>query len=124
MNLDLFDVVIMNVEEIMPYRDTKHCICVSISKEKYLMINTDHRRMYDDFKIESQNYPFLNNRDRFIACSEIYDISSERIIRNVGKLKIKDINKIIEKIKNSKSLYKADKDLILPEIESWLLRIK
>ena len=123
MNLNLFDVVIMNVEGIIQYRDTKHCICISILNNKYFVINTDHRQMYDDFKIEAKNYPFLNAKDRFIACFKIHTIDPDRKIKTVGKLNIEDITKIITKIKNSKTIHKTDKDLILPEIENWLSRL-
>ena len=92
MTIDLFDVVVMNVEGIISYRNTKHCICISISNNKYFVINTDHRQMYDDFKINFKDYDFLNNQDRFIACSEMHTITPDRTIENGGKLNIEDIN--------------------------------
>ena len=118
--MNLFDVAIVNVKGVIDYRDTKYCVCVSILKDKYLLINTEHRSMYDDFKIEAKDYPFLQNEDRFVSCSKIHTFDFRRIIKSVGNLEIKDIKKIIEKIRNSRSIHKIDKDLILPELENWL----
>ena len=113
----------MDVSEIIPNRITKHCVCVSLLENNYLFINTNHSPIYDDFKIEAKDYLFLNNEDRFISCFKIYNITPDRIIKNVGKLEIKDINKIVNKIKNSKILKKKEKEAVLPEIEVWLSKL-
>jgi len=117
---ELFDVVVMDVKGVISHRDTKYCVCVSNLQNKYLFINTDHRTMYDDFEIKAEDYIFLNNKNRFIACSTIFSINPDRMIRNVGKLNIEDVKKIIDKIIKSRTISKIDKDSVLPELESWL----
>ena len=117
---DLFEVVIVDVSEIMLKRETKHCVCVSLIENNYLFINSNSLSKYDDFIIEAKNYHFLQNKDRFVACFKIYTIAPDKIIQTVGKLNIEDINKIVNKIKNSKTLRKIDKDSVLPEMENWL----
>ena len=118
---NLFDVVIMNVEGIISYRGTKYCVCVSVSENKYLFINSSSRRMYDDFQIEASDYPFLNDLNRFVACSRIYFIEPSRAIRTVGRLNFADAGKVVAKIKKSWTVLKKDKDSILPGLEDCLL---
>ena len=120
---DLFEVIIADVSDIILDRETKHCVCVSLIENNYLFINSNSLPKYDDFMIEAKNYSFLQNKNRFVACFKIYNISPDRIIRTVGKLNIEDINKIINKIKGSKILKKKEKESILTEIESWLSRL-
>jgi len=43
--------------------------------------------MYDDFEIKAENYSWLNNKNRFVACSVIYSIEHEMTMQTVGKLK-------------------------------------
>ena len=114
---ELFNVVVMNVAGIITHRETKYCVCISTSRNKYLLINTEHRAMYDDFEIKAENYSWLNNKNRFIACSVIYSIEPEMMVQTVGKLIIEDIKKIIEKIKKSRTISKIDKNSVLPELE-------
>ncbi|MCL2155163.1 MAG: type II toxin-antitoxin system PemK/MazF family toxin [Leptospirales bacterium] len=120
---DLFEVVIMDVSDIIFHRETKHCVCVSLMENNYLFINSKSLPKYDDFMIEAKNYPFLQNKNRFIACFKIYTISNDRIVKTVGKLNIEDINKIVNKIKKSKILKKKEKASVLTEIESWLSKL-
>ena len=56
---DISDVLIINVSGEIAYRNTKHCVCISVSREKYFIINTNHREMHDDFNIKSADYDFL-----------------------------------------------------------------
>ena len=104
----------------MAHRNTKHCVCIAVSREKYFIINTSHREMYDDFKIKSSDYAFLEGIDRFVCCSRIYEFSSDRIIKKAGCLNFDDITKIVDKIQKSRVLDKIDKDSIIPELDKWL----
>jgi hypothetical protein len=114
------DVLIVDVSGKIPLRDTKHCVCISVSKDKYLLINTDHREMYDDFQIKSSDYAFLKDTDRFVCCSKMYRFSPDRIIKKTGNLNRSDMIKIIDKIQNSKILDKMEKNSVIPELDKWL----
>jgi len=114
------DVNIIDVSGDINYRSTKHCICISVSKDRYLIINTEHRKMYDDFLIESSIYSFLDGKDRFICCSGMYEFSSDKIIKKVGNLNFIDMSKIMEKIQKSRVIDKIDKDSVIPELDKWL----
>ena len=120
---DLFEVVIADVSEMLSDRETKHCVCVSITENNYLFINSRSSPIYDDFMIEAKDYAFLQNKDRFISCFKIYNIADEKIIKKVGDLNMEDINKIIDKIKKSKTLKKEIKMPVLLEIKNWLSRL-
>lgn len=115
------DVFVCDVSGIVSERDKKHCICVSVSQDKYILINTEHRKIYDDFQISEKNYDFLHGTDRFVACSQILQFDSERKIQRVGTLKYKDMGIVIQKIRESKVLSKIEKDAILPDLEEWYL---
>jgi hypothetical protein len=120
---EISDVFVINVKDSdIHNRETKHCICISVSKDKYLVINTEHRQMYDDFSISASDYPFLKGKDRYVCCSAVYKFLPDRIIsESVGKLKYLDMLKIIDKIQNSKSLDRSEKNDILPELIEWQL---
>ncbi|MCL1827753.1 MAG: hypothetical protein FWG20_06915 [Candidatus Cloacimonetes bacterium] len=62
--------------------------------------------------IEAKNYPFLQDKNRFIACFKIYNIAPNRIIKTVDKLNSEDINKIVNKIRASKIFKKKEKEFI------------
>jgi hypothetical protein len=95
----------------------------SKEKQSIVFINSNSLPKYDDFMIEAKNYPFLQNKNRFISCFKIYTITPDRIIKTVGKLEIEDIKKIVNKIKGSKILNKKEKESVLTEIESWLSKL-
>jgi len=118
--LGISDVLIIDVSGEIEHRNTKHCVCVSVSKNKYFMINTKHREMYDDFEIESSEYGFLNGVNRFVSCSLMREFDVGKIIRKVGNLSKNDMRKIIDKMKKSDYLYKIERDLVIPEIEEWM----
>jgi len=78
---DISDVFIIDVSGKIGYRNTKHCVCISVSREKFFLINTSHREMYDDFNIKSSDYDFLGGIDRFVSCSMIHEFSPDKIIK-------------------------------------------
>lgn len=121
--LEISDVFVVDVKgSEINNRETKHCICISVSKDKYLVINTEHRQIYDDFEIKASDYPFLKGKDRFVCCASVHKFPPEKIIsESVGKLKYSDMLKIIDKIQNSKFLNQSEKNDILPDLVDWQL---
>ena len=117
---NISEVVVMDVSGVIGHRDTKHCVCVSVSTDKYLLINTSHRDIYDDFEIKSSEYAFLKSENRFVSCSKLYQFDSSKIIRSVGNLNRSDMAKIVDKIQNSESLKMAEKDFVILELDKWL----
>lgn len=119
--LEIGDVFIVQVGSQIEHRDTKHVICVATSNNKYIIINTEHREMYDDFSISATEYAFLHGHDRFVACSRIFQFSPDCIIKKVGKLNYADMMKLINKIQNSDVLDNKEKASVLPELTDWQL---
>jgi hypothetical protein len=87
----------------------------------YLLINTEHRKIYDDLEIKASDYEFLGSINRFVECSELFRIEQKFFIKKVGSLYREDMIKITEKIRKSKFLTAAEKKTVLPELEKWLL---
>jgi len=115
--------LIIDVSGKIGYRSSKHCVCISVSGDKYFLINTSHREMYDDFEIKSSDYGFLGGINRFVCCSRIHAFSSDSIIKKVGNLSCDDMTKIADKIQKSRVLDKAEKDSIIPELDKWLSHV-
>ncbi|MDR1829628.1 MAG: hypothetical protein LBQ76_02550 [Candidatus Fibromonas sp.] len=115
---DISDIILMDVSKILPHSYEKFCVCIS-SSSKYFYINSLHREMYDDFEIKSSDYGFLKH-DSHVGCHKAHLLGDELVIRKIGKLNRKDMMKILNKIKNSKHLPKAEKESISCELEEWL----
>ncbi|MCL2282182.1 MAG: hypothetical protein FWC26_02580 [Fibromonadales bacterium] len=109
----------MDVSSILPYRKTKYCVCVSAGKNKCFLINSEHREMYDDFKISALNYSFLEN-DSYVGCSEAFELKEELIIKKCGVIDYNDMVKILDKVKKSEHLDEAVIEIIVQEFERWL----
>lgn len=119
---EIGEVFIVEVKDIFPNRENKHCVCISVSKNAFLVINTLHREIYDDFEISAKDYSFLKNQNRFVSCSKILYIQNDKIKTfSLGKLNYKDILKIIDKIQNSKILETSEKYKILTELYTFKL---
>ena len=114
------DVLIINVSKKIPYRNTKHCVCISVAKGKCLLINTENRQIYEEIKINSSDYEFLNGVDRYIACSQIFEFSEDDIIQRVGDIKYEDMLKIIENLRKTKEITPIERNFIVSELEKWL----
>ena len=117
---EICSIWLVNVSGLFPHRNTKQAVCVSVTGNRYLVINTEHRQMYDDFCIKSSEYPFLGGTDRYIACSRVHCFEAERLIKKVGSLNPADTKILIEKMKKSRVLDKIEKNAILPGLEEWL----
>lgn len=116
---NISEVFIIDVSNILPHSTTKYCICVSAGSNRYFLINSEHREMYDDFEIKSSNYSFLK-KDSYVGCSETIVLKEEFIIKNVGRLKYDDMRKILEKIQKSKHIAKPEREDMALELEEWL----
>jgi len=116
---NISEVFIMDVSSILPHRKKKHCICVSAGGNKYFLINSEHREMYDDFKISASNYSFLGE-DKYVGCSEAHELKEEHIIKKCGVIDYDDMAKILDKVKKSKHLDEAIIEIITYELEKWL----
>jgi mRNA-degrading endonuclease toxin of MazEF toxin-antitoxin module len=113
-------VFILDTTDILEHRSTKHGVCVSISENKYFFINTKHRDIYNDFEIKASDYKFLKNTNRFVNCSKIYCLDSNKIIKKVGNLNAEDMSKIIVEVQKSETLSNIEIKEIVHDIENWL----
>lgn len=118
---NISDVFKVNIQGLLDYRNTKYCVCVSALLGKYLYINTKHREIYDDFEINSSDYGFLGSVNRVVSCLKLHQINSNKLIERVGNLTRGDMLKIKDKIQESKTINKLEKDSVLPELLKWLL---
>jgi len=117
---EISDVLIVKTFGSVDNRETKHCICIAFSVNKFLLINTKNSGYRDEFEIKPSDYEFLSGKNRFVGCSRIFEFKNEQIERKVGTMKYEDMMKILNKIKNSKNFPKAEKDDIALELEEWL----
>jgi len=115
------DVYIINVTDKIEYRKTKHCVCISVSKNKGLLINTKNRGIYNELEINSETYSFLNGTNRFVACALPIEFKDNEIVKKEGSLNHADMLRIVEKLKSvkTKQILIQLKDIIA-ELESWL----
>jgi len=98
------------------YRDTKHCVCVSIGEGQYLTINTRHNPGYNDFQIQAANYDFLNGEDRYLGCGKLFKLDADKILRKVGVLNDFDAKIVYEKIRVSTSISDEEIQKVLSEL--------
>jgi hypothetical protein len=120
---NLSDVFIADFSNEFEHRPRKHCVCVSVSPERYVVINTYHREMYDDFEISSADYGFLEFKNRFVSCVKLYGADSVKLINHVGNLYREDMIKVANKIQDSEVLDDLEKASVIPELKKWLLGI-
>jgi len=109
-------VYLADVNGLVPYRDTKHCVCVSAGGGRYFLVNTIHRDEYNDFTIKASDYPFLKGKDRCVACLQWVAIPNDRLLRQVGTLSDADAKTVYEKVKASHKIRKSVKKEILDEL--------
>jgi hypothetical protein len=114
---NISEVYIIDVSKIMPHRTTKYGICVSAGENRYFLINSDHREIYDDLKIS--NYDFLKH-DSYVGCSKAHEFEKELIKERIGAIDYDDMAKILDKVKKSKHLDDATIETISYELETWL----
>ena len=110
----------VDTSDVLTHRSQKYCVCVSVSLGKYLLINTIHRKIYDDFKIRASDYGFLQGTDRFLSCSVFFDFDPPKLKQKVGVLSSADTKTVIEKIMASRTIAAMDKDIVLAELQKTL----
>jgi len=114
------DINRMNTKDVILKRDEKICVCiVTGEKDKYLLINSKSREKYDDFEIKQSDYTFLSH-DSHISCSRTVELKKDRIIKKLGTLNHRDMQKILDKIRKSTLLPSEEKESIILYIEEWL----
>jgi len=102
--------------ELGKYRSMKHCVCVSVGEGRYLLINTLHRELYNDFMIKASDYGFLKGVDRFISCHKPSDFIPAQLIKKVGMLSDADTRTMMKKIQASRFMRQNIKAKILGEL--------
>jgi len=113
------EVYIIDVSKILPHCETKYCICITTGINKYFLINSENRKMYDTFKISASCYSFLK-RDSYVSCSKAHILKNDFIIKKLGNLNFNDMSKILGKVKKSKNIIEVERDEIVSELEKWL----
>jgi len=115
------DVNLMSTKSVIPHRDKKYCVCISTGKDKdkYFLIDSKSRKMYDDFEIKAKEYEFLEH-DSYISCSLVVELENERFIEKLGNINHKDMVTILKKVKNSEYLSNDNIKDIESELGNWL----
>lgn len=115
------DVYIINTADKIEHRKTKHCVCISVSKNKWLIIDTENRGYRNEMEIKSSNYEFLQGINRYVGCLFVYEFDESKVIKKVGNINYTDMTGIVEKLKSIKAkqtlIQLAD---VIPELEAWL----
>ena len=116
-------IFLVDVTNILLHRKMKTCFCISAAHNKYFFVNTTSRGiMYDDFPITGyEQYDFPEGEAYFVACSHAITIPPGRIKKFVGTLSFGDLNKVIDKIQNSKNFNDDEKPLLLKELEERVI---
>ena len=114
----------VDVSDIFQYRKEKHCVCVSVGWKRYLVINTKHYDMYDDFEIDASDYPFLKGRNRFVACRKLVERDSSKIKEEVGILSIADTVTAMKMIEKSDVISMVEKATVLAELSKALVEAR
>ena len=109
-------IYIIDVSEKVPYRKTKHCVCVSAGAGKYLLINTRKCEKYDAIILSSSNYDFLRGEDRYLEHTMVFEFSADKLVKKVGILSKDDVDALVNEIIQSKTIAKADKSLMIGEL--------
>ena len=106
--------------ELAKYRDTKHCVCVSVGEGWYLLINTHQRKMYEDFMLKASDYAFLKGIDRFLSCRHPRLYNPVKLIKKVGMLSDLDTCVLIGKIQTARFIETTLKEKFLDELSKTL----
>jgi len=109
-------IYVVDVTGAVPYRATKHCVCVSVGHDKYITINTESRPEYGEVKINASEYAFLKGVDRHVLCARILTRKPEYLLARVGTLSDADTKNVYLKIQKSAKIHEDDKKAILDEL--------
>ena len=119
MMFDISEVVLADTStsEIIKDRARKLFVRISITNEKFLIINS--RESEGSIKIESAIYSFLS-RDSYIAGLRTFTLEESEIIKKRGNLYYDDMVKILSMIKSSKFIPLDEKEEILIDLEEFI----
>jgi inorganic pyrophosphatase/exopolyphosphatase len=97
----------------------KFHICVCVSKDYFIVINTEDRHFFECVKLEAKDYKFLNGVDRFVECAKIFhqDVRTIMSGQKKGKILEKDLKNIVEKILKSARIPECQKKIVVPELQ-------
>jgi len=119
MMLDISEVVLADTStsEIIKNRARKLFVRISVTNEKFLIINS--RESEGSIKIESAIYNFLSH-DSYIAGLRTFTLEEDEIIKKRGNLYYDDMVKVLNMIKSSKSIPPDEKEEILIDLEEFI----
>lgn len=106
------------IADIYPPKE-KRCICVNLSPDLFLLVNTLNRKNYDCIPILQRDHSFLG-MDRWIECADAFDLSSVNISDRISFLTFDEIVLIHKKIKENKKMKKSVKTKILNSLDELL----
>ena len=119
MIFDISEVVLADTSksETIKDRDKKLFVRISITNEKFLIINS--RKSEESIKIESAIYSFLSH-DSYIAGLRTFTLEENEIIKKRGNLYYDDMVKVLSMVKNSKFIPPDEKEEILIDLEEFI----
>ncbi|MDR3002324.1 MAG: hypothetical protein LBU89_13815 [Fibromonadaceae bacterium] len=117
MMFEISEVVLANTTKIIQDRDKKLFVRISVTNEKFLIINS--RESEGSIKIESATYSFLRH-DSYIASFRTFVLKEDEIIKKLETLNYDDMVKILNMIKNSKFISQDEKEEIVIDLEEYI----
>jgi hypothetical protein len=114
---EISEVVLANTTKIIQDRDKKLFVRISVTNEKFLIINS--RESEGSIKIESATYSFLRH-DSYIASFRTFVLKEDEIIKKLETLNYDDMVKILNMIKNSKFISQDEKEEIVIDLEEYI----
>jgi hypothetical protein len=114
---EIGEVLIVKTNGSVEHRDSKHCVCVSLSKNFVFLIN-EHQTPWDgvEIKLTPKNKHWLD-KTRYIGCRNIFDLGKFEIIKRAGKIDFSTLRLIRSKLDSYSDL---DHKLVLQEIEQYI----
>ena len=109
---------IYELSKIVDRREMKYGFCVSVSENYFFLFNSENRTHYDNLPIykKGRNFPV---KDCFLGCGHLFSPSSEQVGDKVGKLEIREIREIIEKVKVSALLTPIQIEQVTKSLEAF-----
>jgi len=119
MILEISEVVLADTStsEIIRDRARKLFVRISVTNEKFLIINS--RESERSIKIESSIYNFLSH-DSYIAGLRTFTLEENEILKKRGNLYYDDMVKVLNMIKISKFIPPDEKEEILIDLEEFI----
>lgn len=109
---------VQSFEKIYPPKG-KFGICICASQKYFFAINTANRQHYDCIKIHVSEHPELQ-QDRYVSCRAPLIPEKGATFQERYKVSKPFIQRLIQKVDESKLLTKKVKNEILPELRSLI----